>query len=88
MWTGLEMDRKRRRNLGKLFPSGDFHKATPCLLIVRRLSGDWRLVDRAAPYIRQDDRRGHFGAFAAILQFAPIWYAAFHKIYMFVGIPA
>ena len=27
-------------------------------------------------------RRGHFGAFAAILQFALIWHAAFHKIYI------
>ena len=84
MWTGLEMDRKRRRNLGKLFLSGDFHKATPCLLIARRLSGDWRLVEvEHLIYPGQADRRGHFGAFAAILQFAPIWFAAFHKIYVY-----
>ena len=33
-------------------------------------------------YARLTGQRGHFGAFAAILQFAPIWYAAFHKIYI------
>ena len=33
-------------------------------------------------YARLTGQRGHFGAFAAILQFALIWYAAFHKIYI------
>ena len=81
----MEMGRRRRRNSEKSIPSGDFYVATPYLLIARRLSGDWRPVDGGAAYIREQakltGRRGHFGTFAAILQFAPIWLAAFHKIY-------